>query len=424
MKFKIEYKKTDALIPYAQNARTHSENQVSQIATSIEKFGFVNPVLIRSDFTIIAGHGRVLAAKQLKLKEVPTIVLDHLSEREAKALVLADNKLAMNSGWDFEKLSNEISALAELDFDISIIGFDEQELDALLKDAADILPSGSLEPEKIQVAGYERSASREGLTDDDDVPDAPVSVVSQRGDIWMLGDHRLMCGDSTSQDDVSVLMDGEKADMVFTDPPYGISFKPQRGTHDAILNDSLKDSDFAEFLGTTFLLIKEFTKADSYLFVWTGWPKIGLFEKTLSELFKIQSMHIWVKNNFGIGYYSRPKHEPFYLCLHGKPKYPIVPPADVWEFPKVHKTIHSCEKPVGLIENILNTYNDGGIVIDAFGGSGSTLVACEKTNRKARLMELDPKYVDVIVKRWKNFTGKQAVHSSGKTFEQIAQERG
>jgi ParB-like chromosome segregation protein Spo0J len=158
MKFKIEYKKTDALIPYAQNARTHSENQVSQIAASIEKFGFVNPVLRRSDFTIIAGHGRVLAAKQLKLKEVPTIVLDHLSEREANALVLADNKLALNSGWDFEKLSNEISALAELDFDISIIGFDEQELDALLKDAADILPSGSLEPESVvNVASHTRT---------------------------------------------------------------------------------------------------------------------------------------------------------------------------------------------------------------------------------------------------------------------------
>jgi ParB-like chromosome segregation protein Spo0J len=158
MKFKIEYKKTDALIPYAQNARTHSENQVGQIATSIEKFGFVNPALIRSDFTIIAGHGRVLAAKQLKLKEVPTIVLDHLSEREANALVLADNKLALNSGWDFEKLSNEISTLAELDFDISVIGFDEQELDALLKDAADILPSGSLEPESVvNVASHIRT---------------------------------------------------------------------------------------------------------------------------------------------------------------------------------------------------------------------------------------------------------------------------
>jgi len=247
--------------------------------------------------------------------------------------------------------------------------------------------------------------------------DDPVTVL---GDVWLLGNHRLMCGDSTSIDAVERLMDGQKADMVFTDPPYGIDFAPQRGTHGKIMNDALEGEAFNEFLDAVFAAALASMKPDTYAFIWTGWPKIGAFEASISKFFKIQAMHIWVKNNFGIGYYSRPKHEPFYLCLNGKPVYPSKAPADVWDAAKVHKTIHSCEKPVSLIVDILDTYHKNSLVIDLFGGSGSTLIACEKTGRKAYLMELDPKYCDVIIKRWQDFTGKQAtLESNGKTYNEL-----
>lgn len=217
-----------------------------------------------------------------------------------------------------------------------------------------------------------------------------------------------MCGDSTSIDAVEKLMDGKKADMLFTDPPYGIDFAPQRGTHGKILNDALDEADFNSFLDDVFSCALTAMKPDTYAFIWTGWPKIGAFETAVQKVFKIQAMHIWVKNNFGIGYYSRPKHEPFYLCLNGKPVYPSKAPADVWEAKKVHKTVHSCEKPVDLITDILDTYHKNSLVLDLFGGSGSTLIACEKTARDCRMMELDPKYCDVIIQRWQEFTGQTA----------------
>jgi len=244
--------------------------------------------------------------------------------------------------------------------------------------------------------------------------------VTKMGDIWLLGNHRLMCGDSTSIDAVEKLMDGDKADVLFTDPPYGIDFAPQRGTHGKILNDALEGEAFNEFLDAVFAAALASMKPDTYAFIWTGWPKIGAFEASVSKFFKIQAMHIWVKNNFGIGYYSRPKHEPFYLCLNGKPVYPSKAPADVWDAAKVHKTVHSCEKPVALIINILDTYHKNSVTLDLFGGSGSTLIACEKTNRIAYIMELDPKYCDVIIKRWMQFTGKEAVlEQSGQKFGEL-----
>lgn len=395
---KIIYKNIDDLLPYARNSRTHSDAQVSQIAASIREFGFTNPVLIDEHGSIIAGHGRVMAARKLKLTEVPTITLSHLSETQRRAYVIADNKLALNAGWDDEMLRLEFESLEELGFDLGLTGFSEDEISALI-------------PVELT----------EGLTDEDEVPEVPAEPVTKLGDVWILGNHRLMCGDSTSIDAVEKLMDGQKADVLFTDPPYGIDFKPQRGTHEKILNDNLDDADFDSFLDGVFSSALLSMKPDTYAFVWTGWPKIGAFERSLKKFFKIQSMHIWVKNNFGIGYYSRPKHEPFYLCLNGKPVYPSKAPADVWEFNKVHKTIHSCEKPIRLIEEILNTYHKNSTVLDLFGGSGSTLITCEKTNRQARLMELDQKYCDVIVKRWQEFTGKKAVlESDGRTFDEVS----
>lgn len=397
----ITYKAIDSLIPYVKNSRTHSDSQVAQIAASIKEFGFTNPVLLDEHGGIVAGHGRVMAARKLKLSEVPTITLGWLTDTQRRAYVIADNKLALNAGWDDEMLRLEFESLEELGFDLGLTGFSEDEISALL-------------PVELT----------EGLTDEDEVPEVPAEPVTKLGDVWILGSHRLMCGDSTSIDAVEKLMDGQKADVLFTDPPYGIDFKPQRGTHEKILNDNLDDADFDSFLDGVFSSALLSMKPDTYAFVWTGWPKIGAFERSLKKFFKIQSMHIWVKNNFGIGYYSRPKHEPFYLCLNGKPVYPSKAPADVWEFNKVHKTIHSCEKPIRLIEEILNTYHKNSTVLDLFGGSGSTLITCEKTNRIARLMELDPKYCDVIIKRWQDFTGKQATHEEiGKTFSEINNEK-
>jgi DNA modification methylase len=309
-----------------------------------------------------------------------------MTESQKRAYVIADNQLAMNAGWDTTLLSLELADLKEQGFEMDVLGFDPKELDNLL------------EPEQV-----------DGLTDEDAVPEAPVEPKTKLGDIYQLGNHRLMCGDSTSIDAVEKLMDGQKADVLFTDPPYGIDFAPQRGTHGKILNDALTGTEFDDFLDDVFGAALLSMKPDTYAFVWTGWPKIGAFERSLGKYFKIQAMHVWVKNNFGIGYYSRPKHEPFYLCLNGKPVYPNKAPADVWDFAKVQKTIHSCEKPVGLIQEILDVYHKNSIVLDLFGGSGSTLIACEKTNRHAMLMELDPKYCDVIVKRWEEFTGKKAV---------------
>jgi len=387
------------LIPYVNNARTHSDEQVAQIAASIKEFGWTNPILIDGENGIIAGHGRLAAARKLKMDSVPAIQLNGLSETQKKALILADNKLALNSGWDENLLKIELSDLKAMDFDISIIGFSDDELNELELD--------------IEIV--------EGKTDEDAVPEVPAEPVTKLGDVWLLGRHRLMCGDSTSIDAVETLMAGQKADVLFTDPPYGIDFKPQRRTHEKILNDALEGKEFDNFLDGVFSCALSVMKPDTYAFIWTGWPKIGVFEKSISKYLKIQAMHVWVKNNFGIGYYSRPKHEPFYLCLNGKPVYPLTAPADVWEAKKVHKTIHSCEKPVHLIVDILDTYHKNSHTLDLFGGSGSTLIACEKTNRKAFLMELDQKYCDVIVKRWQDFTGKEAtLEENGKTFKEIS----
>lgn len=402
---RIELWSIEKLKPYDRNSRTHSAEQVEQIASSMVEFGFTQPILVDSADGIIAGHGRLMAAKRLNLSEVPVIVLDHLTEEQRRAYVIADNKLAMNAGWNEELLASELASLHDVGYDLSLTGFSDDELDDLLADA-------------------EVTEVPPGQGNEDSVGEPPAEPVTVLGDVWVLGKHRLMCGDSTSIDAVDVLMAGDKADVLFTDPPYGINFKPQRGTHDIILNDNLDGAEFDEFLDGVFGAALASMKPDTYAFVWTGWSKIGAFERSLEKFFKIQAMHIWVKNNFGIGYYSRPKHEPFYLCLNGKPVYPSTAPADVWDFARVHKTIHSREKPVGLIENILDTYHKNSTVLDLFGGSGSTLIACEKSNRQSRLMELDPKYCDVIVKRWQEYTGKNAkLESTGQTFADVQAER-
>jgi len=389
-------KKVSELIPYINNSRIHSEEQITQLISSIKEFGFTNPILLSPDNSIIAGHGRLLAVKRLAHEEVPCIIVQGLTKTQIKALIIADNQLALNAGWDLDKLSVEVEGLKDEDFNIDILGFEDDFIKDLL------------------------NKQNEGLTDEDAVPEVKENPKSILGDIFLLGYHRLMCGDSTSEDAVNKLTKNNKVDILFTDPPYGINFVPQRKTHEKILNDSLNDKEFDSFLNSMLSCALKSMKPNTYAFIWTGWSRIGAFEKAITNFFKIQALHIWVKNNFGIGYYSRPKHEPFYLCLNGKPIYPSKAPADVWEENKVHKTIHSCEKPVELIINILDTYHKNSLVLDLFGGSGSTLIACEKTNRINHTMELDPKYCDVIIQRWQQFTGKEAIHEqSGKTYNSI-----
>ena len=390
----------ESLIPYARNSRTHSEAQVAKIAASIKEFGFLNPIITDGKGCIVAGHGRVLAAQKLGLKLLPVIEAEHLTEAQKRAYVIADNRLALDAGWDNDMLKIELQDLQGEGFNLELTGFNLDEIAGFLADPT------------------------EGLTDEDAVPEAPAVPVTVEGDVWLLGRHRLMCGDSTSVDAVAKLMDGGKADVLFTDPPYGIDFAPQRGTHGKILNDALDGVEFDTFLDDVFSCALMAMKPDTYAFIWTGWFKIGAFETAVQKVFKIQAMHIWVKNNFGIGYYSRPKHEPFYLCLNGKPVYPSKAPADVWEAKKVQKTVHSCEKPVDLITEILDTYHKNSVVLDLFGGSGSTLIACEKTARDCRMMELDPKYCDVIITRWQDFAGQTAtLEATGQTYAELKGER-
>ena len=384
---------TDSLIEYARNPRKN-DHAVDRVAAAIREFGFRVPILAKSDKTIVDGHLRLKAAKKLGLEEVPVLLCDDMTDIQVRAFRLSVNKVSEFADWDDEMLRVELDELGKDGFDLELTGFSLDEI-------------ADLQIEEVP----------EGLTDEDAVPEAPYEPVTVEGDVWVLGNHRLMCGDSTSIDAVEKLMDGQKADILFTDPPYNIDFKPQRGTHGKILNDSMDDTSFDEFLSGFLSCAILVMNPNTYAFVWTGWTKLGAFEKALSAAFKIQAFHFWLKNNFGIGYYSRPKHEPFYLCLNGQPVRPEKAPADVWEAKKVHKTVHSCEKPVDLIITILDTYDRNGTTLDLFGGSGSTLMACQKTNRKAMVMELDPKYCDVIINRWQQYTGKEAVlESTGETF--------
>lgn len=407
----IQYKETKELTPYISNSRTHSDEQIAQVAASINEFGFTNPLLIDESGSIIAGHGRLLAAQRLKLDEVPTITLTGLSEAQRKAYIIADNKLALNAGWDDELLRLELEHLQELDFNIDLIGFDVDEL-ALL-----------LEPEQV-----------EGLTDEDAVPDVPEIPVSVLGDIWTLGNHRLMCGDSTSIDAVEKLMDGQKADMVFTDPPYGMSYGGGRAAgstekgalvkaHGMIKGDDLQGDDLlqmvADSIGNSVSLGKEGAAA----YVCFTWRTYSEFHSALTSIaLEPKACIVWDKKSIGLGNSNyRPQHEFIFYCSgqwFGDKSQP-----DVWYMSRgaTGEYVHPTQKPVELIEKALNNSSKSGdMVHDCFGGSGSTLIACEKTNRNAALMELDEKYVDVIIKRWQEFTGKEAVHAeSKKTFNEL-----
>lgn len=369
-----------------RNARKHDKKNLKAIKDSLLKFGQQRTIVVTKDNVVIAGNGTVAAAKELGWETID-ITRSQLTGEDAIAYGLVDNRASELAEWDDDNLKGLLSELNDSGWDLEGLGWDNEDLEGILE-----------------------APAVEGLTDEDDVPEVEQNVFGVKlGDIWQLGSHRLMCGDSTSREDVERLMNGEKADMVFTDPPYNIAFKPQRGTHDIIANDDMSEADFRVFLLDVFTNCKLVLKENSYLISFMGWPTIQDFNFALKDLFEIKSMPVWVKNNFGIGYYTRPKYEPFYLCLNGKPDKPNSPPADVFEYAKVHKTIHSCEKPVEMIIGIASYFNHGGLFYEPFLGSGSTLIACEKTGRKCYGMELDPHYCSVIIKRWQDFTGKEAV---------------
>ena len=398
-----------SLIPYALNSRTHSDSQVAQIAASIREFGFTNPVLIDDKMNLIAGHGRLLAARKLGMDEVPAVVVTGLDDRKRRALIIADNKLALNAGWDEEALRVELDDLAA-DYG-GLMGFNEDELTALLMDATPV----------------------EGKTDEDAVPEVPVEPVTKLGDVWLLGRHRLMCGDSTSIDAVETLMDGYKADLLHTDPPYNVDYdngsRPKPGKSlGKIQNDTMDGESFYEFLKSAFTAAYVVLKDDSSIYIWHASSEQINFTKAMIDAgFSYTQQIIWKKPMLlGRGRYQW-AHEPCLFGVKGSPYFTDNrKKTTVWDFGGYDKSknVHPTQKPVFIPEEAINNSSkQGSNVLDLFGGSGSTLIACEKIGRTNFTMELDPKYCDVIIKRWQDFTGKEAtLEENGKTFKEIASQ--
>jgi DNA modification methylase len=403
-KRQIEYRPLDELVPYARNARTHSDAQVAQLAASIREFGWTNPILVDEQGGIIAGHGRLLAAHTLGIEEAPCITIDGLSEAQRLALIIADNKLALNASWNEELLSSELLSLEGEGFDLALLGFDDRELAALLSD-----PTG-------------------GLTDPDEIPEPPAEPVSCLGDAWILGKHRIVCGDSTDAETVALCLNGVLPHLMVTDPPYGVKYDAEfrngilrqdgsvvgaRATG-KVLNDDRADwrEAWALFLGDV-------------AYVWHAGVFAGVVaESLLANKFDIRAQIIWVKQQFAIGrgdYHWQ--HEPcWYAVRKGKTGHYCGgrKQSTVWEIPKPAKseTGHSTQKPVECMKRpIENNSIPGQAVYEPFSGSGTTIIAGEMTARPVHAIELNPAYVDVAIIRWQEFTGAAAVHAkSGKTF--------
>ena len=396
---KIEQWPTDKLVPYARNARTHSDAQVAQIAASIAEFGFTNPILAGGDGVMVAGHGRLAAAQKLGIGTVPVVVLDHLTPTQRRALVIADNRIAENAGWDDAMLQVELADLRDDDFDLSLTGFDADALTDLL-------------------AGEETTT--EGETDEDAVPDAGPPV-SSTGDVWLCGNHRVLCGDATDADAYATLLGDEMADMVVTDPPYNVNYANSakdkiRGKNRAILNDNLGDG-FYDFLLAA--LTPTLAHCRGGIYVAMSSSELDVLQAAFrSAGGKWSTFIIWAKHTFTMGHadYQRQFEPILYGWREGATRHwcGARDQGDVWNINKPHKNdLHPTMKPVELMERaIRNSSRPGDVVLDPFGGSGTTMIAAEKSDRHARLMELDPKYVDVIVRRWQDFSGGQATRQS------------
>ena len=385
------------LIPHARNARTHSEAQVAQIAGSIAEFGFVNPVLVGADGVIVAGHGRVMAARKLGLTEAPVIVLAHLTPTQRRALMIADNQIASQAGWNDEMLAAELAALKDDNFDLELLGFDDADLDRLL---AGVIEEGE---------------------DPDEAPEPPTDPISRPGDISICGEHRVLCGDATVLSDVEALLGGELADMTFCDPPYNVNYAnsakdKMRGKNRAILNDALGES-FGAFLYDASVNILTVTKGAVYICMSSS--ELDTLQKAFREAGgKWSTFVIWAKNTFTLGRadYQRQYEPILYGWKEGADHYwcGARDQGDVWLIDKPHKNdLHPTMKPVALVERaIRNSSKSRDIVLDPFGGSGTTMIAAEHAGRRARLIELDPKYVDVIVQRWQDLTSGSATHAT------------
>jgi DNA modification methylase len=395
----------DRLIPHARNARTHSETQIAQIAGSIAEFGFVNPVLVGDDGVLVAGHGRVLAARKLGLHEAPVIVLAHLTPTQRRALMIADNQIALNAGWNEELLSAELASLKEESFDLELLGFDDADLDRLLATPL----------EEVQSA--------------DEAPEPPTEPISRLGDIWICGQHRVLCGDATVLSDVEKLLAGELADMAFTDPPYNVNYANSakdklRGKDRPILNDAL-GGDFGAFLYDACVNLLTVTKGAVYVCMSSS--ELDALQKAFRAAGgKWSTFVIWAKNTFTLGRadYQRQYEPILYGWKDGADHYwcGARDQGDVWFFDKPAKNdLHPTMKPIALVERaIRNSSKSRDIVLDLFGGSGTTMIAAERTERRARLVELDPKYVDVIVQRWQEATGGSALHATtGQPFNSV-----
>ena len=407
---KPEYKTVtvDKLIPYARNSRTHSDAQVSKIASSIKEFGFLNPIITDGKNGIVAGHGHVMAAQKLGLKELPVIEASHLTEAQKRAYVIADNRLALDAGWDNDMLKVELQELSDLDFDLSLTGFDEKELD------------GFLEPDPT-----------EGLTDEDAVPEAPEAPVTVEGDVWLLGRHRLMCGDSTSVEHLEKLCQSQLVDMWLTDPPYNVAYEGKTKDAMTIKNDKMDDAGFRQFLCDAYTAADAVMKKGAVFYIWHADSEGYNFRGAAHDAgWQVRQCLIRKKQTMVMGRQDYHwKHEP---CLYGWKD----GAAHLWATDRKQTTIlefdrpsrngeHPTMKPVELFEyQMLNNTKGSDLVLDSFAGSGTTAIACEKHGRMARLMELDPKYCDVIIKRWQDFTGKQAtLEGTEQTYDELKSER-
>ncbi len=414
----IHYLKSSDLKPFKSNARTHSKKQIQQIADSMHEFGFTNPILIDADHTIIAGHGRLEAAKLVGIHQVPIIYLRHLTEAQKRAYIIADNKLAENAGWDFEILQSEIQTIADLDLDLdlTLTGFEIAEIDGFMM-------GNQASPEEPSILNL------------------PNNPVSQLGDLWYLGEHILYCGDATKSESYERLMESERAQAIFTDPPYNVPVNGHICGNGKVKHDEFKmasgemsEEEFTRFLKTAFQNLKEYSINGSLHYICMDWRHIKEITKAGEIYDDFKNLCIWNKTNGGMGSLYRSKHELVFVYKNGtEPHINNVElgkhgryRTNVWDYAGVNTfqnnkdlELHPTVKPVIMIEDaILDCTKRGDIVLDVFGGSGSSLIAAERAGRKARLIELDPKYVDVIIQRYKEETLKVAVHEDGQTFDQ------
>ena len=379
------------LVPYVNNARTHSPEQINKLRASLREFGFINPVIIDREFGIIAGHGRVMAAREEGIAEVPCVFVDHLTEAQKKAYILADNRMAMDAGWDEELLRVEIEALQGADFDVGLTGFDDKEIADLFK-----TDSGKVEDDDFDLTAALEKAS-----------------FVEEGDVWVVGKHRLICGDATNPDHVAKLMDGKRANLILTDPPYGVSFKSKSGL--TIKNDSMKNEEFYEFLKSAFVNMAAHLEPGGSAYVFHADTEGLNFRQAFIDAgFHLAGCCIWVKDSLVLGRSDYQwQHEPvlYGFLKNGKHTwYSDRKQTTIWNFKKPKRNEnHPTSKPLDLLSYPLgNSSQENAIVVDTFGGSGSTLMACEAMNRICYTMELDPKYASVILRRYVEDTGDAA----------------